>query len=227
MPLFFNTGTMNELELLVYRLWEKLTRFNITDDTRITKPLIRDWVISARSVALREIYMEKKMVPEGFYTLLRDLPLQKLRPDVTTTREFFVELPVRLDAGIDEWNVQYFGPDDFMRNYSRLPLIAFKTAGACRYTGKDPYYTVQENRILVKNPADGVKRLSMLCVTERPVVLDGMEVFPIPQTVHMKIELLVFKDISVTFGVPIDILNDAADLPIGSGEQGKQQGQND
>lgn len=214
---------MNELDLLVYRLWEKLTRFNITDDTRITKSLIRDWVISARSTALKEVYRENKSVPESFYVLLRDLELRKLRPDVTSTREFFVRLPVKLEAGIDHHNVAYFGPDDLMRNYNRLPLIAFKTVGACRFTGKDPYYTVQEDRILIKNPADGLKRATMLCVTERPILVNGQELFPIPQSVHMKIELLVFKDISATFGVPIDILNDAADLPIGGGEGRPQE----
>lgn len=214
---------MNELDLLVYRLWEKLTRFNITDDTRITKSLIRDWVISARSTALKEVYREHRVVPEAFYTLIRDMPLEKLRPDVTSTREFYVSLPVRLEAGIDHHNVAYFGPDDLMRNYNRLPLIAFKTVGACRFTGKDPYYTVQEDRILIKNPADGLKRATMLCVTERPVLIDNAEVFPIPQSIQLKVELLVFKDISVTFGVPIDILNDAAELQIGGGEGRRQE----
>lgn len=215
---------MNELDLLVYRLWEKLTRFNITDDTRITKSLIRDWVISARSTSLKELYYEKKTVPEGFYTMLRDLPLKKLNPDVTTTREFYIDLPVALEAGIDHFNISYLGPDDLMRNYTRLPLMSFKTVGACRYTGKDPYYTPQEDRILIKNPADGIKRVTVVCVTQRPVMINDVEVFPIPLTVHMKIELLVFKDISATFGIPIDILNDAADLPVGG--EGKQQEQN-
>ena len=214
---------MNELDLLVYRLWEKLTRFNITDDTRITKSLIRDWVISARSTALKEVYREHRVVPEAFYTLIRDMPLEKLRPDVTSTREFYVSLPVRLEAGIDHHNVAYFGPDDLMRNYNRLPLIAFKTVGACRFTGKDPYYTVQEDRILIKNPADGLKRATMLCVTERPVLINNAEVFPIPQSIQLKVELLVFKDISVTFGVPIDILNDAAELQVGGGEGRRQE----
>ncbi len=173
---------------------------------------------------MKELYYDKKMVPEGFYTMLRDLSLTKLRPDVTSTREFFLTLPGRLDAGIDEWNITYLGPDDLMRNYSRLPLIAFKTVGACRYTGKDPYYCPQEERILVKNPADGIKKVTVICVTERPVIIDGKEVFPIPTTIHMKIELLVFKDISSTFGVPIDILNDAADLPIGNERKLPEQG---
>jgi len=212
---------MNELELLVYRLWEKLTKFNITDDSRITKSLIRDWVITARSTVLKELYTEKKMIPEAFYVMLRDLPLEKLNPDVTTTREFFISLPVRLDAGIDHLNISYLGADDLMRNYTRLSLMAFKTVHACRYTGKDPYYVPQQERILIKNPADGIKNVTVICVTERPIIINEVEVFPIPTTIHMKIELLVFKDISVTFGVPIDIINDAADLP--SGGQGEQQ----
>ena len=213
---------MNELELVIYRIWEKLTHFNITDDERITKPLIRDWVISARSTAMKEIYRELKYLPDGFYTMIRDLPLQRLNPDVTKTREYYVTIP-KLDSGIDDYNVQYFGPDDLMLNYNRLPMTAFMTVGRCRYTGDDPYYVVQENRILVKNPADGVKRLTLIGVTERPVMIDGIEKFPIPQTIQMKIELLVFKDISSTFGVPIDILNDAANMQVGPQQNGKQQ----
>lgn len=212
---------MNELELLTWRIWEKLTRFNITDDERITRPLIRDWVIKARSTAMKELYREKRYIPEGFYTLIRDMKMNRLNPDSTKTREWYVEIP-QLDMGIDSFNVSYFGPDDMMRNFSRIGMNAFRTIESDEVSGNDPYYVIQDGRALVKNPPRGIRKITMLAVTQNPVEINGEERFPIPSTIEMKIELLVFKDISSTFNVPIDIINDAADLPV-QPDQGRRQ----
>lgn len=203
---------MNELQLMTYRVMEKISGYNISDDFEIDESLVRDFIINTRSTVLKEFYAQHRQVPRSIYVEVPNIEVKKLRPDSTTTRERYVQLPSPLDEGIDTLNVLYFGPNDEYNNMPRVSHGALQSWRHSEFGGKETVYSIVGDRaILVFNSEKGLKFVNAICVFSRPVEIDGVEHFPIPESLAVKLELLVVKDILSTFNVRVDDVNNASD----------------
>ena len=203
---------MNELELMTYRVLEKVSGYNITDDFEIGDDFVRDIIINMRSTVLKEFLAEKRYIPKEMYLEVLKLKVERSNPDETTTREYHVVLPSPLEAGIGKLDILYCGPNDEYNNLPRASLNGMYAWQFSEFGGKEMTYCVVGDRIkLVTSAQRGLKFLKVIGVFARPIIIEDVEYFPIPETLAVKLEMLVVKDILSTFNVRNDDNNNASD----------------
>lgn len=187
-----------------------------TDDTRLRDRFIDYLIRSIRSQMASEDSERGTGIDQAFYQTLDCLEV-KCGTVKCMGRELkdlsYTEIPV-VTAGRD--GIAYIGSIDG-NGFSRRSTTAFIYGPeASRFGVKHPFYTVIQDRILLKNIPGSMKYLRMYAVFEDPLAktclpLTQNDPYPLPDNRVHQLELLCIKQLLATLPITADQVNDAQD----------------
>jgi len=204
---------------------ESLSAFNLTDDFEIDAEIIKDKINDVRSVLIAEEW-KAKMLDDQYYQKVCCLEIKCEDvacnvagvPMKAGQKQYYVELPA-LNNRIDWDNIKYLGTIDMANNFNRLTLSGMLSSDGNRWTAKDTFYTVINDRAILKNlPTANTRFLCLVGILDRPNQscdwLNDDTDYPCSNV--LKLEMLVKQDILSAYGLPKDKLQDSQEAVPGS-----------
>lgn len=191
----------------------------LSDDSLLSDKWVKDQIVAVRNTLIRETYISRATMDQ-FYQEIQYPAIKSVDTVIIggltfhlDDKKWYVEIPATV-ADIGWADIKFVGDWDYTRSYNRLTFDAFRLIDYDRYTSNDPCYTYVENKLKLRN-LDGIENITMIAIFEDPRNIDGFDdktsIFPLPDVLIPKLELIVTKNILEKMAVPVDVVNDRID----------------
>ena len=191
----------------------------LSDDSLLSDKWVKDQIVAVRNILIRETYNSRATMDQ-FYQEIQYPSIQSV--DSVSIggltfhlddKKWYVTIPSTV-ADIGWTDLKFVGDWDYTRSYNRLTFDAFRLIDYDRYTSTDPCYTYVESSLKLRN-IYGVENITVIGIFEDPRNIEGFNdktsIFPLPDVLIPKLELIVTKNILEKMTVPVDVVNDRID----------------
>ena len=193
---------------------------HITDDQDISEPWIDDEIDDVRAALVPVLYNAN----DSFQDWHQEVILEAVK-DISVTIDGYtflfktpisiITLPGTLMQGMRWKNILYMGAHGFEAlNYQRVTMTEFQEYEYHRFGNRMPCYVVDGDRILLKNVGLQTHFKGIFCFS-RPSCVTGYNRkttrYPLPLSLHHKLEIVVFQHIAPKLGLPVDVISNNTD----------------
>jgi len=214
---------MAKFKELIWGVIEDLKGYNVTDDNLLSEDIIAAKMNNIRVTLLGQ----ETMLVESYYQHYPCLEVKCEKDQCTYNgitvkgkKIYYVDAP-EIVGSLGRVAIKYLGDSEYKDRYSEVDITQFDKIGAMPYGTHKRYFARIGNRIFLNGlDLDVGKMLTLVAIFYDPrCVLDcfhGEDVeYPVPS--EYKLQLMTKKDVLSSYGIPSDVLNNAAD------DQPKQQ----
>lgn len=197
-----------------------------TDDARVEPELIEDMVLDVRASLITDYFNSRYYLDDAFYQVHDGIEILNQKVQIAAGiqddhPEIYCKIP-ELQSHVGFKNIRYFGSIDGRHNFERKSMSGFMSADGRLFSMNEPVYTVNGNKIDLKNlPSLGMRYGRLIAVFYDPRQVYGFdhdEDFPIADSMIHRLEIACKKDLMSTLGIPPDVLNDAQDIVINTNQ---------
>lgn len=186
----------------------------VTDESYLhnKRAYLIDKIIDINNSLIRESFRNGVMIDQSFYrkTDCTEVTVENKTCVIngitfTSKVDLFTATINKLLPGIGSNGLLYVGSDELDGGFAIKSLSGFIASDGNVYTGSKPLCTVLGEQLLLKNIPIGTQRLTLVGIWENVTELsnfDDDDDFPTPS--GYKLQMLVKKDLSVTWGIPLD-----------------------
>ncbi len=211
---------MSTVREIIFKIKERHTGFNITDDYPVVDELIYSFMNDVRESLIREEYNNTRRINDSYYQMSCCYKIEclgiscELNGHVFTDKTdlFKVTLP-QLITGIGNQDIKYLGNRVGDGFFSRLIYEEFISTQYRIYTSMKSYYSVVGNEVILKNlPTEGMLFLCARILAKDPISACDWDSetthYPVPSE-NKLVDLVLYKLQSST--KVTDVLNNTAD----------------
>lgn len=194
---------------------------HITDDQPLSEAWIQDEINDSRAALVRPLYTARDMFAGWHQTLALEaeddssITIDGVEIEYEETFKK-IQLPGTLIDGMEWKNIQYLGAHGYAASsigFQRVNVKEFVSYGNHRFGSTHPCYFVNGDVIYVKNSEQYLYLLTA-CFHD-PRVVSGYNVdtseYPIPQSLHRRLEMITFQHIAPKLNLPIDLISNHLD----------------
>lgn len=212
---------MSTVREIIFKIKERHTGFNITDDYPVIDALIYSFMNDARESLIREEYNNTRQVNDQYYQMLCCLEIECLGEQCTygnvtiinTDNDLYkVKLPLTIPR-VGNLDIKYLGSKNGRDKFDRFNFLAFGSIKSRVWTKAVHSYSVVGGEIWLKNLyTPNQKFVCALVLLKDPVDAcnwdDETSQYPVPS--EKKLVDLVLYSLQTSTKVS-DVLNNAAD----------------
>lgn len=192
----------------------------ISDDQHISEQWIDDMVDDGRAALVRVLYNANDTFQEWF----QEVKLEAVKENSITIdeRQYFykypldvITLPGKLMHDMNWKNILYLGSYGFdTNNIQRVTMAEFQEFQHHRFGNTKPYFMVNDNKIYLRNIGIQKYFKGIMCFA-KPSCVPGFvretSEYPIPLSLHRKLEIITFQHIAPKLNLPVDIVSNHSD----------------
>ena len=194
---------------------------HITDDQPLSEGWIQDEINDSRAALVRPLYTARDMFAGWHQTLALEaeddssiiIEGEKIEYEETFKK---IQLPGTLIDGMEWKNIQYLGSLGYAPSsvgFQRVNIKEFVAYSNHRFGSDNPCYFIDGENIYIKNSVQYYYLLTA-CFHD-PRVVSGYNVetsiYPIPQALHRRLEMITFQHIAPKLNLPIDLISNHLD----------------
>ena len=219
-PLMLKNQYMDKTLQMITESIIKQIKPNITDDVDLSELWIDDMVDDSRAALVPSLYNANDTF-SGWY---QDMVLEATRDTTIIISGYqyryktplnILTLPGLLMESMGWKNILYLGSYGIEgKNIQRVTMSEFQEYENHRYGGMMPCYVVDGLKIYMKNIGIQKHFRATMCFAKPtcvPLYTRDASDYPIPLSLHRKLEIVIFQHIAPKLNLPIDVISNNSD----------------
>jgi len=209
---------MSTVKQIIYKIKERHSAFNVTDDYPVINELIYSFMNDVRETLIREEYINTRKINKQYYQFICCNEIECVDEtctyngtEVSKTLDMFrVKLP-QLVTRVDDLDLKYVGDKSGVNGFDRFEWGRFATLNSRMFTKYSHAYSIIGNNLFLRNLyTKGQKFVCLLALLRDPVKACDWDDDNYPVPSEKKLIDLVLLSMQTSTKVT-DVLNNAAD----------------